>query len=63
MKVEPTDYASTVPGVHAETPVHQATKNVISHNQNQALVYPVAGPAVIVHLSREARDALARSQA
>jgi hypothetical protein len=62
MKVEPTDYASTVPGVHAETPVHQVTKNVISHNQNQALVYPAAGPAVIIHIDPALFRTLDRSQ-
>ena len=63
MKVNQTDLWSSTPGLHLIAPVEQATKNTISHTSRMAYVHPVAGPAVIVHISREARDALARSQA
>ena len=46
MKVEPIDCAS----VYREMPVPQITKNVKSHNSNEALVYPVNGPAVVIHI-------------
>jgi len=63
MKVNPMSLWSSTPGLHSIAPVEQATKNTISHTTHMAYVYPVAGPAAIVHISREARDALARSQA
>jgi hypothetical protein len=60
MKVHPMSLWYSTPGLHLIAPVEQATKNTISHTTHMARVYPVAGPAVIVHISR---DALARSQA
>jgi hypothetical protein len=63
MKVNQIDLWYSTPGLHLIAPVEQATKNTISHTTHMAYVHPVAGPAVIVHISREARDALARSQA
>lgn len=62
MKVHSIDLWSSTPGLHLIAPVEQATKNTISHTSCMAYVHPVAGPAVVVHISREARDALARSQ-
>ena len=63
MKVHPMSLWCSTPGLHLIAPVEQTTKNTISHTSRMARVHPVAGPAVIVHISREARDALARSQA
>lgn len=63
MKVNPIDLWCTTPGLHLIAPVEQVTKNTISHTSRMSYVHPVASPAVIVHISREARDALARSQA
>ena len=62
MKVYPIDLWSSTPGSHLIAPSEQAAKNTISHTSRMAYVHPVAGPAVIVHISREARDALERSQ-
>jgi hypothetical protein len=63
MKVNPINLWYSTPGLHLIAPTEQATKNTISHTSHMAYVHPVAGPAAVVHISREARDALARSQA
>lgn len=62
MKVHPMSLWYSTPGLHLIAPVEQATKNTISHTTHMAQVLPVAGPAAVVHISREAREALARSQ-
>ena len=63
MKINPINLWYSTPGLHLIAPAEQVTKNTISHTSRMAYVHPVAGPAAVVHISREARDALARSQA
>lgn len=63
MKVNPMSLWYSTPGLHLIAPTEQTAKNPIIHTDHMAQVLPVAGPAAVIHISREVRDALARSQA